>query len=392
MSDTYTKTTTTSLGSRLTNSLAGVIVGLVLFVGAFPVIFWNEGRAIKRTKALNEGESVCVTIDAEKPEGDLEGRLVHLSGKVKTAELLNDSVFGQSVSNSLRFSRKVMMYQWVEHEESKTVKKTGGSTETTTTYTYTKEWVDHPVNSSSFEKPEGHENPLEWPVRGEEWQVAEASLGVFELSEKQISRAGSEKPFQPFVTNNMPLPVGLDSTYVRTAEGFYRPAAAGSSMGAPKVGDLMVKFGVVPVCMISLAGAKSGSYIRSFPTKYGDILLQYNGDLSKSEIFAAAHRDNTILTWLVRLGALLMFFIGLRLLVKPLTVLSDILPFFGNIMEYVTGAAAFLAALILTIITVALAWLTVRPVLGIALLVAAVLLIVWAKKSSAKKKAQVKSE
>ena len=381
MSDSYTKTTTTSLGSRLGSSLIGVIVGIVLFIAAFPLIFWNEGRAIKRTKALNEGQQVCVTVDNSQAVPENEGKLIHTSGSVKTAETLSDTMFGQTVSNALSFSRTVMMYQWQEHEKSETKKKTGGSTETKTTYTYTKEWVDHPVSSSSFEKEEGHENPTEWPVEGETWQVGNAQLGAFELSREQIERAGKEEPFKPFVTNNMPLPQGLDSAYVRTSEGFYRGTDPQSvNPGSPKIGDIKVAFEVTPVCAISMAGAQVGNTIAPYQTKFGTVLLQYNGTMTKEDIFAAAHRDNTIITWLLRAAALLMFFIGLKLIVGPLNVLADIIPFIGNICDYITGTAAFLVALVLTLITVAIAWLTVRPVIGIALIAIAALLIFLAKK------------
>lgn len=42
-----TETTTESWGSRLGNSIKGVIVGLGLFVLGFPVLFWNEGNSVK---------------------------------------------------------------------------------------------------------------------------------------------------------------------------------------------------------------------------------------------------------------------------------------------------------------------------------------------------------
>ena len=392
MSDSYTKTTTTSLGSRLGSSLIGVIIGIMLFIAAFPVIFWNEGRAIKRTKALNEGEKVCVTIDAWKPSEETEGKLVHLAGSVKTSNRLSDAVFGVSVSNSLRFARIVEMYQWKETSRSETKKKTGGGTETTTTYTYNKVWSDTPIDSSSFEKPEGHENPVDWPITGEKWQVPQATLGVFSLSSDQIERAGKEIPFDLAATNNMPLPSGLDDTYVRIPGGFFRGASEGSSISAPKVGDIKVTFETAPVCEISMVGKKEGNTIRKYQTANGELILQYNGSMSKEAIFAAAHRDNTIITWLIRIAALLMFFFGLKLIVGPLNVLSDIIPFFGNIMDFVTGTATFLIALVLTLITVAIAWLTVRPVIGIALIVIAVLLIVLAKKKGKEKKQAVQQQ
>lgn len=39
----YTETTTQSWGSRLGDSLKGIIVGIILFIVSFPLLFWNEG-------------------------------------------------------------------------------------------------------------------------------------------------------------------------------------------------------------------------------------------------------------------------------------------------------------------------------------------------------------
>ena len=49
-----TVTTTTSWGSRVGSSFKGVFGGLILVVAAVGTLFWNEGRTIKRTKALEE--------------------------------------------------------------------------------------------------------------------------------------------------------------------------------------------------------------------------------------------------------------------------------------------------------------------------------------------------
>ena len=46
-----TETTTESWGSRLGNSIKGVLFGLALFIGGFPVLFWNEGNSVKRARA-----------------------------------------------------------------------------------------------------------------------------------------------------------------------------------------------------------------------------------------------------------------------------------------------------------------------------------------------------
>ena len=44
MVDKFVETTTKSWGSRIVGSFMGIIVGIILFLGAFPLIFWNEGH------------------------------------------------------------------------------------------------------------------------------------------------------------------------------------------------------------------------------------------------------------------------------------------------------------------------------------------------------------
>ena len=40
--------------SRIASAFGGMVLGLVLFVIAFPVLFWNEGRAVHRAQDLDE--------------------------------------------------------------------------------------------------------------------------------------------------------------------------------------------------------------------------------------------------------------------------------------------------------------------------------------------------
>ena len=76
-----TETTTESWGSRLGGSIRGVIVGLALFIGGCPVLFWNEGNSVKTAKAIDEGEGACVAVESnEKVDAENEGKLVHMTG------------------------------------------------------------------------------------------------------------------------------------------------------------------------------------------------------------------------------------------------------------------------------------------------------------------------
>jgi len=65
-------------------------------------------------------------------------------------------------------------------------------------------------------------------------------------------------------------------------------------------------------------------------------------------------------------------YIGLGMVFKPLSVLADVLPILGDIVGIGTGIVAGLIAFVCAVVTIAIAWITYRPVLGITLLVLAV--------------------
>ena len=62
-----------------------------------------------------------------------------------------------------------------------------------------------------------------------------------------------------------------------------------------------------------------------------------------------------------------MFF-GLTLVVRPLSVLADVLPPVGSLVEMGTGFVALLVSASLSLATISVAWLFYRPLVGIPLL------------------------
>jgi hypothetical protein len=61
----FTESTTQSWFSRIGNAIKGVLVGLVLFVVSFPLLFWNEGRAVQAYMGLAEGKNSVVSVPAD---------------------------------------------------------------------------------------------------------------------------------------------------------------------------------------------------------------------------------------------------------------------------------------------------------------------------------------
>ena len=129
-----TETTTIGWGSRLGSSFKGILFGLGLFIAGFPLLFWNEGRAVTDTKTNEEGAASVVEAAAGEVDPSQEGKLVHVVGEATTQDVLSDGEYGVSAT-AIRLAREVEMYQWVEDSETHEEKKLGGKIERTTTYT-----------------------------------------------------------------------------------------------------------------------------------------------------------------------------------------------------------------------------------------------------------------
>ncbi|MBR1982492.1 MAG: TMEM43 family protein, partial [Akkermansia sp.] len=187
--------TTESWGSRLGGSFKGILTGGVLFLAAIPLLFWNEGRAVKTAKALEEGEAACVALPtADSIDPQYEGKLVHLTGNAVTQDTLTDGFFPGISLKAIELSRRVEYYQWVESESTREEKQVGGSVKKITTYSYSKKWVSEPEDSSSF-KEAGHDNIVHYTgVENENQNATNVTLGAFTLTPGQISSISGDKP------------------------------------------------------------------------------------------------------------------------------------------------------------------------------------------------------
>ena len=81
-----------------------------------------------------------------------------------------------------------------------------------------------------------------------------------------------------------------------------------------------------------------------------------------------AVQDNAIITWLLRLLGTALIYGGAILLLRPLVVLADIVPFLGAVAGLGVGLLALVIALLVAPVTIALAWLWFRPLMAFSLL------------------------
>lgn len=365
MPDIVRTVTTESWFSRIKNAFVGVLFGIALFLGSFGLLWWNEGRAVHRARSLAEGASVVVEARVDAVQPAQEGHLVHVTGVASSDETLTDPAFGISATG-LRLKRIAETYQWREESSTKKRKKLGGSEETVTEYRYKKAWSAHHLDSSGFNSPSGHENPpsLAWePVTVTAPRV---TLGAFTLPPALVDKIDRVEA----------RPVDPADAAAMQAHGFKAIEAGtyykGANPSDPQIGDVRIRFELTRPQTVSIVGQQRGGTFEAYHARAGsDILLLEEGQVAAAEMFKSARTANTILTWVLRAVGLFAMFLGLVLVLRPLSVLGSVVPFIGSIVGAGTGLLAFLLALVLSLTTIAIAWLAYRPLLGGSLLVLA---------------------
>lgn len=416
----YQTTSSQSWFSRLGGAFKGVLIGLIIFIIGFPVLWNNEHDAVRNTNALNELQKV--TIDVGKPEiqAENEGKPVFMTGPAATQDVLTDPIFGIS-ENAIRLSREVEIYQYVEQQHSETKKKMGGGTETVTTYTYEPAWVQAPIDSNTFENPDARttcRNVGIMRFQDDELMAANVSFGAFKFGPEIIAKIGGSKGYTLAPDFQLPqqlkvLGARIEGEYVivpytapatTTANAIDQAvnavAGAGDANAAgqaianavvqqpvTQIGDLRVKFAITKPHDVSLIAVQKGDTFTDYTAKNGKKQFLFrDGTHTATDLFEAKAASNKMKRWFFRAIGFILMYIGMGMVFRPLSVLADVIPFIGTIVGKGTSFVAFIIAAICSLVTIAIAWIAYRPILAISLLVVAgacVFLFISKKKAAA---------
>jgi hypothetical protein len=349
--DSYTEKTTKGLGTNLKDSIMGVLIGILLFLASFVVLWINEGR-LDMSKVAKKAEVLAPT----PVNPAMNGKWVSLSAPVTLTGNLEDPLY-LNPGPYLKIIRKAEMYAWVEKKTSKEEKKTGGSTETTTTYDYKKEWVnaEDVKDSSSFKIQRDHENPTP-TVKSDTFSAAQAMIGGYSFSPKDAELPpGTPLPLTQDVLK--PGYIVQDShIYIAAFNPGINPTAAPGAAPAviapANLGDIRISFQVLRAPQNgTIFGTVSNGSIIPYVAEDGDSFLRlFNTDRESSIKLLSA--EYTLMTWILRGLGFLMMWIGLQMFFGPINTLLDIIPFLGSAGRFLVGAVIFPIALVLTIITI----------------------------------------
>ena len=409
----YTVTTSTSWFQRLGSSFRGIATGVVLIIVGTILLWWNEGNFVKTGDALTEAQGVTQQLgDISTVDSSKNGQLVHATGDVATADMLTDPVFNVS-ANAIRIERTVEFFQWVEHSKEEKRQKLGGGEETVTTYTYAKEWVSKPIDSSRFVDPDAvkrNQNFVLANMENFKTQATNVGFGAYRLPEFLISSISGAVPWAvelpeetkasltQQISQMMPATSAAPSTAAPQSSSFYnlmeeqvpQPTAPAqelvhvqastimfsASPGVPQVGDVRITFKVTHPGVVSILAKLNGDTFEQYRAANGKTFSKLTmGTHSLENMYGDAHSANSTMTWILRFVGAGLVIVGLKMVLAPLSVVASVLPILGNIVGAGTGLVSTLLGAAWSLLIISIAWLRFRPIVGVGMLVVAAVLV-----------------
>ena len=387
----YAEAITQTWSSWLMGSLKTVLIGITLFLTAFVVLWWNEDRAVKTVSEPKEQKNQVIEAEATHVNALNSGKLIHLSGKITTDEVLRDEAFDIEV-NALKLRRIVSMYQWVEIVDEKTEKKIVGGN-ATATYDYKKEWTSKLIRSSDFKVTEGHINPASFPYPSLTQQASAATLGKYQVSNSLV---GEIDDFDPFSVNKLDISkiknaslLNEGSTNVSNGITLVSKVYIGNGTnGSPQIGDVKVSFEIVRVnSECSVVAMQRGNILEKInATNVASIEMISPVPHSTEKAFVSTQKNNSFITWILRGVGLIMMFFGLSIMFKPIVAMADVLPVLGGVLDNNLSVFSGLSAFALSLVTIAVAWLAHKPAVSIVLVLMGIGAFVFFYLKSPKKK------
>jgi len=378
---TITKVSKQSYGSRLGGAFGGIILGLGLLVISSGMLIWNEGNSVKTSRSLKEGAKNFISVSSNEVNAANNGKLVYTSGNLAVNEVLADKQFFVS-DKAVRLKRSVEMYQWKQTTKTESKEKLGGSKETVTTYDYEKVWASSLINSEGFEDKVNYQNPNKMLFKSKTTNAQGVKVGGFTITDKMVSKLNDfdELVVKPDVNATA---IGIENLTPHD-NGFY----IGYNPSAPRIGDYKVKFSSVKPGPVSIISKQQNNTFEPYQAKAGrSVDMIKMGNHSAENMFEAAQKSNTMMTWALRFGGLLLMFFGFTAILRPIAVAGSIVPFLGKMVGAGIGIVGFLLAITLGFILIAFSWIAYRPVIGVALLLVAGGAIFLLIRNSKKRKA-----
>ena len=222
----------------------GVLAGAVLAIAGVAIVSSGELARRDVLTKLDAMGGVILDIGPGSDLQDLDGRLVRVHGKLDVDRPARDRQFGIH-ARTTQLTRTVEMQQWRQIEDSQ------GHV------SYVRNWYDHPIDSSHFKHPAGHQNPP-FPFQDARFRGGNPTLGGLLLGPEMRDTVPGSEPVEPDFST---LPPNLTASF-RLADG---KLWSNIHPGSPKLGDLRLSWSKQPLRELSIVARVEHHVLRSAP-------------------------------------------------------------------------------------------------------------------------------
>ncbi|MDI9325376.1 MAG: TMEM43 family protein [Alphaproteobacteria bacterium] len=354
------ETTHTGFGSKIVDSIKGIFFGFILIIVGVSGLFINEGRVSPKTIFSKVS---TITSDATNEKNGL----IVLEGTPVINKKIADTYPSLLEPQSAVYINKLVeVYAWVETSTEETKENLGGSSDTTTTYNYKKEWTSNPPNSDNFKDKSGAYVNIIPTMKG---GLSSQSFSLNNISIPAIQEKDSVFSKPLILSKNNVQDKNSITTHTHLFIG------KNAHTDTPSIGDIRVSFNVIHANeKISAFGEKKDNNFSFDVTYKGDDQTGFIGVGSASQVLSTAQEQFKTSMWVIRGIGFIVIWIGFVLMTSIIPTLASVIPFLGSLTRGILGFALGIVSLIISFVVIIISNIFHNP---IALVVVVVVIVGW---------------
>lgn len=348
---------------------------------------WTEWQASGYDSIARSALKNAVEVaDPSHPDPSLEGKLVHMTGKVSSSGV-EDTVLGIH-ADTFVLERKVSYYQLVETKETK--KDEDGRKEVR--YSYSRKWVGYVPDSAKFYSYSQRSKavPPILIIKSGTIVDEKATLGTYALPAGLLERIPKTEFVPKIATKG-----GLRSVQERigcspelfhyTDKGFY----LGEDVSSPALGDVRIRYRSAPIGNISvLAVVKDRGFVpyRVSSAESINIYQIVPGVVSLKDMVGEVDSGVGIMAWILRAVGVVVMAFGFIFLIETLAEKTPLRFLLSPREDDKTLSDSARLAFGLALLIAGVFWVMAQPVKGAVLLVLGLGILVVPLRLAARKK------
>ncbi len=344
--------------------LAIIAAGAVV-LGAF-LCAWTEWQTAGYDSIARSALKNAVEVaDTTKLDPSLEGKLVHMTGRV-TSGGVTDDVLGVHADDAFVLERKVSYYQIVETKETK--KDADGHKEVRSSYS--RKWVGGVADSARFYSYSARSKakaPI-CVIKSGTIVDEKACLGAYVLP-ADLSERLPKSDFVPKIKTKGELRavqerIGCDpEMFHYTDKGFY----LGDDVSGADLGDVRIRYRFAPAGDVSvLAVVRNGSFVpyRISKTESINMYQIVPGVVPLEEMVGEVDSDVGAMAWILRIAGFIIMAFGFIFLIETVAEKTPLRYLISPLKEEKTLSDSVRLAAGLALLIAGVFWTMAQPVKG----------------------------